>query len=161
MKNVRVLAAFAAGLLTALGVGVAIGAQSETSQGGGQQAIFAALNGSKEIGNDGQRNAGDDNGRGSFSATLDGRKLCYGLTVANIGDPIAAHIHKAPRTENGDVVVTLKHPKAGDPAASSKCVRISRSMAGDLRDNPRGFYVNVHNEAFPSGAIRGQLFNGG
>ena len=161
MKGIRVLAAFAAGLLTALGVGVAIGAQSETSQGGGQRAAFAALNGSKEIGNDGQNNAGDDNGRGSFSAIIDGRKLCYGLTAANIGKPIAAHIHKAPRGENGDVVQTLKHPKAGDPGASSECVQISNSLADDLRDNPKGFYVNIHNEKFPSGAIRGQLFNGG
>ena len=81
MRDIRVLAAFAAGLLTALGVGVAIGAQSETSQGGGADFTrFAALNGAKEIGNDGQKNAGDKNGRGSFSATIDGNKLCYGLT---------------------------------------------------------------------------------
>ena len=97
MKNVRVLVAFAAGLLTALGVGVAIGAQSETSQDDGFRAGIAVLNGTKEIGNDGQRGAGDNNGRGSFSAIIDGNKLCYGLNVANIGKPIAAHIHKAPR----------------------------------------------------------------
>ena len=161
MKNVRVLAAFAAGLLTALGVGVAIGAQSETSQQDGFRAGIAVLNGAKEIGNDGQRNAGDNNGRGSFSAIIDGNKLCYGLNVANIGKPIAAHIHKAPRGENGDVIVTLKHPKAGDPGASSQCLAIPNGVVRDLRENPSGFYVNVHNEAFPSGAIRGQISNGG
>jgi len=161
MKDMRVLAAFAAGLITALGVGVAVGAQSETSQQDGFRAGFAALNGSKEIGNDGQKNAGDKNGRGSFSAIIDGNKLCYGLTVANIGKPIAAHIHKAPRLKNGDVVVPLKQPKAGDPGASHQCVAISSSVRSDLRENPKAFYVNVHTEAFPSGAIRGQLFNGG
>jgi hypothetical protein len=162
MRDIRVLAAFAAGLLTALGVGVAIGAQSETSQGGGADFTrFAALSGAKEIGTDGQTNAGDKNGRGAFSATLDGNKLCYGLNVGNIGKPIAAHIHKAPRGENGDVVQTLKHPKAGDPGASSQCIQISDSLADDLRSNPKGFYVNVHNEKFPSGAIRGQVFGKG
>jgi hypothetical protein len=92
MKNRRVIAAFATGALAAMGVGVAVGSQSGgTAQGGEDFTKFAALNGAKEIGTDGQRNAGDANGYGSFSATIDGNKLCYGLTVANIGKPVAAH----------------------------------------------------------------------
>ena len=161
MMNRRVIAAFATGALAALGVGVAIGAQSETSQGGGADFTrFAALNGAKEIGTDGSRNAGDANGRGSFSAIIDGNKLCYGLTVANIGNPVAAHIHQATRGNNGDVVVELKHPKAGDPGASSQCKNIPASIRDAIIANPRRFYVNVHNEKFPAGAIRGQLFGG-
>jgi hypothetical protein len=161
MRNRRVIAAFASGALAALGVGVAIGAQSETSQGGGADLTkFAALNGEKEIGTNGQRGAGDNNGRGSFSATLDGNRLCYGLTVANIGDPVAAHIHRGGRNANGDVVITLRHPRAGDPGASGRCTQISGALADGLRDNPRRFYVNVHNERFPAGAIRGQVFSG-
>ena len=155
MKNIRVLAAFAAGLLTALGVGVAIGAQSETSQGGGQPATFAALNGSKEIGNDGQKGAGDANGRGSFSAILDGRQLCYGLTVANIGKPIAAHIHKAARGENGDVVQTLKHPKAGDPGASSQCIQISRFAGRRPARQPEGLLRERAQREVPGGSDPG------
>jgi len=161
MRSTRVMAAFAAGLLTALGVGIAVGSQSHTSQQDGLRAGFAVLNGAKEIGEDGQRGAGDRNGRGSFSGIIDGDKLCYGLTVANIGKPIAAHIHKAPRGENGDVVITLKHPRTGDPGASSQCTDISASLADDIRANPKGFYVNVHNEKFPAGAVRGQVFKGG
>ena len=158
MKNIRVIAAFAAGSLAALAVGVAIGAQSETSQVQ-LRAGFGVMNGKQEVGNDGQANAGDKNGRGSFSGIFDGDTLCYGLTVANIGKPVAAHIHKAPRGENGDVVVTLKHPGAGDPGASSKCVEVDPAVADDIRANPGDFYVNVHNARFPSGAIRGQIFS--
>ena len=158
MKNARVVAAFATGGLAALAVGVAVGAQSESSQAG-FQAGFAVLDGENEIGNDGQRNAGDGNGRGAFSAIFKGDTLCYGLQVTNIGKPVAAHIHKGTRGQNGDVVVTLKQPRTGNPGASKKCVEVNAAVADDIRANPQGFYVNVHNAKFPSGAIRGQLFS--
>ena len=158
MKHIRLMAAFAAGLLAALGVGVALSAESETSQNQ-LRAGFAALNGANEIGADGRRGAGDGNGGGSFSGTFRRDRLCYGLTVKNIGNPVAAHIHKAPRGENGDVVVTLKHPRAGNPGASSKCVDVPGGVADEIRSNPSGFYVNVHNAKFPGGAVRGQLFS--
>jgi hypothetical protein len=158
MKSIRVIAAFAAGSLAALAVGVAIGAQSETSQSR-FRAGFGVLTGGQEVGNDGQTGAGDRNGRGSFSGIFDGDTLCYGLTVANIGKPVAAHIHEAPRGESGDVVVTLRQPRTGDPGASHQCVEVDSAVADDIRANPSGFYVNVHNEAFPSGAVRGQIFS--
>jgi hypothetical protein len=152
MKNVRVIAAFATGSLAALAVGVAIGAQSETSQSQ-FRAGFGVLTGGQETG------GGDRNGRGSFSGIFKGDTLCYGLTVSNIGKPGAAHIHKAPRGEDGDVVVTLKHPRTGNPGTSSECVEVDAAVADDIRANPKGFYVNVHNDAFPNGAVRGQIFS--
>ena len=158
MKHARLMAAFAAGLLAALGVGVALSAESETSQSQ-LRANFAALSGENEIGTDGQRNAGDGNGRGSFSGIFKGDTLCYGLNVTNIGKPAAAHIHKATRGENGAVVVELKHPRRGNPGASKQCVAVPGAVADDIRSNPTGFYVNVHNAKFPGGAIRGQLFS--
>jgi hypothetical protein len=33
------------------------------------------------------------------------------------------------------------------------------AVADDIRSNPSGFYVNVHNAKFPGGAIRGQFFS--
>ncbi len=151
MKNVRVLAAVVVGSLAALAVGVAIGAQSETSQTQ-FRAGFGVLTGGQETA------GGDRNGRGSFSGIFKGDTLCYGLTVSNIGKPVAAHIHQAPRGQNGDIVVTLKHPRAGNPGASSRCVDVDASVADDIRANPSGFYVNVHNAKFPAGAVRGQIF---
>lgn len=128
------------------------------AQGGGERALFGVLSGAKEVDESGDPGAGDANGRGSFSATLDGRTLCYGIQVKNIGDPIAAHIHRGGRRTAGPVVQTLVHPESGDPGASSDCVRLSRGLAGDLRARPGGHYVNVHNVAFGAGAVRGQLF---
>jgi CHRD domain-containing protein len=101
---------------------------------------------------------GDPNGRGSFTAIVDGNQLCYGLTNKNIEDPGAAHIHRGRSGVAGDVVVPLQQPSSGDPGASSDCVGIARSLRRAILANPNRYYVNVHTEALPDGAIRGQLF---
>ena len=135
-----------------LGIAAPVGAQ------GGERALFAVLTGAKEVDAQGNTGTGDRNGRGSFSATLDGRQLCYGIQVKNINDPAAAHIHRGGRTVAGPVVQELEAPTSGDPGASSACVRLSRSLARSLRSNPGRFYVNVHTPDLPNGAVRGQLF---
>jgi hypothetical protein len=153
--RLRVLAAVVAAAVTgALIAVVGAGAQG----GAAPRAVFAVLSGAKEVSAEGERGAGDTNGRGSFSATFDGNRLCYGLTVGNIDDPVAAHIHRGSRNAAGPVVVPLEHPDTGDPGASSDCVRVQRSLAQAIRANPAGFYVNVHTADFPDGAVRGQLF---
>ena len=80
------------------------------------------LTGAKEPG------GGDPNGRGSFTAVIDGNQLCYGLTNRNIEDPGAAHIHEGGRGVAGDVVVPLQQPSSGDPGASSR-LRAGRALA--------------------------------
>ncbi len=146
------------GLLAATGLTLGLTA-SVGAQGSGDRAIFAVMNGAKEVEPaTGDRGTGDPNGRGSFSATLDGRQLCYGIQVKNINNPVAAHIHRGGSRVAGPVVQELTAPAAGDPGASSACVRLSRSLARSLRSNPGGFYVNVHTSDLPNGAVRGQLF---
>jgi CHRD domain len=148
----RVRAAIAAVLAGALAV-VLIGVVGAGAQGGGQsKALFAVLTGAKEPG------GGDPNGRGSFTAIVDGNRLCYGLTNRNIEDPGAAHIHRGRSGVAGDVVVPLQQPSSGDPGASSDCVRVARSLARAILANPNRYYVNVHTAGLPDGAIRGQLF---
>ena len=150
-KRYLALAAFAA-----VGVTLVVAA-SVGAQGGGDRAIFAVMTGAKEVDVNGEHH-GDPNGRGSFSATLDGRQLCYGITVKNISNPVAAHIHRGSSKVAGPVVQPLEQPATGDPGASSACVQISRSLARGLRRNPSRFYVNVHTADLPNGAVRGQLF---
>jgi hypothetical protein len=125
-----------------LGLAASVGAQ-----GGGDRALFAVMTGAKEVDATGQKGVGDPDGRGSFSATLDGRTLCYGIQVKNIQDPVASHIHRGSRNVAGGIVQDLEFPESGDPGSSSACVRLSRS-----------FYVNVHTADYPGGAVRGQLF---
>jgi hypothetical protein len=136
-----------------LGLTVPVGAQRA-----GDRAVFAVLTGAKEVDAQGQRGTGDPNGRGSFSATFDGRELCYGIQVKNINDPVAAHIHRGRRSVAGPVVQPLEHPEAGDPGSSTECVDLSASLARQIKSNPGRFYVNVHTADFPNGAVRGQLF---
>ena len=143
------------GLLAATGLTLALAASVGAQ--GGDRALFAVMTGAKEVDVNGEHH-GDPNGRGSFSATLDGRQLCYGIQVKNINDPVAAHIHRGGKSVAGPVVQELQAPTAGDPGASSACVRLSRSLARSLRSNPGRFYVNVHTPDLPNGAVRGQLF---
>jgi hypothetical protein len=128
----------------------------------GSAVLFAQLSGRNEISmTTGERGAGDPDGFGSASFTFDGDKLCFGITVANLDMPVAAHIHKGARNENGGIVIGLTQPGSGDPGASSGCVALDKpelvATAAEIQANPRGFYANVHTTAFTSGAVRGQL----
>jgi hypothetical protein len=148
--------AIATAVCMALTLALASAASAKT------RPLFAAMNGQNEIAN-GQRGAGDRDGGGSFSAVIEGRELCFGLTVRDIGKPTAAHIHRGGRsTASGDIVVPLDSlPVSGDPGSSAGCTRLSRSLVRQMRRNPEAFYVNVHNANFPDGAIRGQMFSRG
>jgi hypothetical protein len=123
-----------------------------------KRALFAVLSGNKEVDTEGRRGAGDPDGRGSFTATVDGDQLCFGITVKNIDTPGAAHIHKGRSNQNGPVVVPLVHPSSGDPGASSGCVEVEEGLAQAILKHPRKYYANVHTTAFGGGAVRGQLF---
>jgi hypothetical protein len=147
------------GLATAVCAAVSLALPSMASAV--RKPLFAALNGQNEISEEGRRGVGDRNGAGSFSAVIKGRQLCYGLAVRDIEDPIAAHIHRGGRNVNGPIVVPLRHPQTGDPGASSACTTVRSALIRAIRRRPGRYYVNVHNDDFPDGAIRGQLFSGG
>ena len=121
-------------------------------------ALFAQLRGTKEIGTGGRRAAGDRNGRGSFSALIEGRQLCFGVQVTKIRRPMAAHIHRGARGVNGPIVIPLRAPTAGSPGAAAGCVRAPSAVLSDISAHPLRYYANVHTMAFPGGAVRGQLF---
>jgi hypothetical protein len=160
------------GAALALATGLAIAALAGAAPGGAdgkdaakqgrkaQRVLFAKLSGRNEIGPDGQRGAGDLNGRGGFTGLIEGNRVCFGLVADNIDPPAAAHIHRGGPGVNGPIEVTLRPPTPGNPGASSGCVPPDEGDTAVLRQilrNPRRFYVNVHTAAFPGGAIRGQL----
>ena len=117
------------------------------------------MTGRNEVDANGRRGAGDTNGRGSFTAIVDGEQLCFGITVKNLGAaPTAAHIHGPARpNQNAGIVVPLTAPTSPDPGASSGCVSVNPALAQAILKNPHRYYANVHTTQFPAGAIRGQL----
>lgn len=127
-------------------------AQGDNERNGGRK-IAATLTGAAEV-----PGPGDDNGAGLFEARVNPgtERICYTLTASSIDQATAAHIHKGGPSEAGDVVLTLDTPD-GDDDDSEDCQDIDRGLAQALIQNTSDYYVNVHNAAFPNGAIRGQL----
>ena len=100
---------------------------------------------------------GEPNGSGTADITIDPDtgEVCWDLSVDGIGDVTASHIHVGAEGESGDVVVPLDVD--GFSGTSSDCVDASDADLDAIIANPAGYYVNIHTEAFPAGAIRGQM----
>jgi hypothetical protein len=101
---------------------------------------------------------GHPDGTGTAAVTLDPEtgEACWELTAEGIGPVTQSHIHVGAEGESGGVVVPLDVDGFED--TSEGCV--ADQAAADLQaiiDNPAGYYVNLHTEEYPAGAIRGQL----
>lgn len=123
--------------------------------------LFSVLAGGNEVSADGTANAGDPDGSGTATLLITDTTLCYAILVTRIDTPTEAHIHKGVAGVNGPVVVTLNPPTTGNPGDSSDCTPADATVLTNISQNPAGFYVNVHDAAFPNGAIRGQLLGSG
>jgi hypothetical protein len=114
--------------------------------------LVAALVGDAEV-----PGPGDPAALGVAGITLDPalRTICYSLHVVNVAPATAAHIHVGAAGVAGGVIVPLGAPASGD---SNGCVEnLDPELIVRIQQNPAGYYVNVHNAAFPDGAMRGQL----
>ena len=108
---------------------------------------------------------------GVASFTVEGgESIIYNVNVTGMDKVTAAHIHNAPKGENGDVVVTLfkADSPTGEISGSLANGTITNStLEGDMQGlavidlikaMERGeTYVNVHTEENPNGEIRGQI----
>lgn len=83
-------------------------------------------------------------------------QVCYRVRAENITLPaVATHIHRGGPTANGPVVVALAPPGAN--GNSSGCSVATAAVIDELIASPANFYVNVHTQEHPGGAMRAQL----
>jgi len=114
-----------------------------------ETTLSAALAGSAET---------DEDGSGTATVVLDpdAGTACWTFSVEDIDPVTVSHIHEGAEGVDGGVVVDLDLD--GFDGSSEGCNEAADAAALQaIVDNPAGYYVNVHNEAFPGGAIRGQL----
>lgn len=118
------------------------------------QATFGPieLTGGNEIPGPGDEDA---SGQAHVYLEADGT-ICYDFIGIDGLDtpPTAAHIHEGDESTAGPPVLTLETPTEGSLDA---CAEDEAELSARIAENPAGFYINVHNEEFPEGAIRGQL----
>lgn len=140
--------ALVAGVAVLSGSTVAFAQESTTT-------LTATLSGEAEV-----PGPGDPDGTGTATVTLQQARVCFDMTWDNIGGATQAHIHKGGPGVAGPIVVPLF--EVADPLPPGQngqegCVDAEAAVIAAIRQNPAGYYVNVHTPELPAGAIRGQL----
>ena len=117
-------------------------------------AITVNLTGAEEVPGPGDTDA---SGTSTVYLRTNTNEVCVDISIDGgmILPATAAHIHQAPRGEAGPPVVPLNAPN--ENGLSSTCVVVDEALMQEMVNNPGNFYVNVHNEEFPDGAVRGQM----
>jgi CHRD domain len=129
----------------------------------GQQAFTATLTG------DDENPSVDTNATGLATFQTNGNTMNYQISVEDLNNVTAAHIHRGDMDHNGKVVVSLynnmsKGPKSGLLSQGTiSASNLKGPLAGhplsdliDIMDNGTA-YVNAHTKDFPVGEIRGQV----
>lgn len=98
---------------------------------------------------------GDLSGSGTVRIDTDDGLACPNLNIPMPDTDItAAHIHRGEAGVNGPAVVTF----GIDPGdVKDDCITADKVLLNEMEEQPGNFYVDVHTEEFPDGAIRGQL----
>jgi len=109
-------------------------------------------------------------GKATFRLFKGERRLFYRLSVTNMENVTAAHIHKGKEGENGPPVVVLYSgsKKSGKYSGLlAEGILTDYDLSGPLKgETLRALvqmiydgdaYVNVHTEKYPDGEIRGQI----
>ena len=150
--TLRILTALALAAVAMLALGAAV-AQTKGKKGKGKDpnTLKANLKGKNEV-----PGPGDPDGKGKALIRLNAQAgtVCFRLRWKKIATPTAAHIHVGGKRDAGGIVVGLFQ---GTPANNGCVQSVDANLIRQIRDNPRGYYVNIHTGDFPNGAIRGQL----
>jgi hypothetical protein len=124
----------------------------------GQLSAIGATVASLLFGDEEAPGPGESTGLGAvdLDTMTDGTTICASAIYVGSGAPMAAHIHKGAIGAPGPAVVTL--PPFDQDLFSDGCVGgLDPALVADIAAHPADYYVNVHTDAFPDGAVRGQL----
>jgi hypothetical protein len=105
-----------------------------------------------------QKGPAGSTGSATLEVNSDTNQVCYTFITQNLKDQVTgAHIHKGAKGAAGDVFIDLKWT-AGNLIGDLKgCVTDDPAKIQALLADAQGFYVNLHTQANPAGAVRGQL----
>jgi hypothetical protein len=172
----RVLHAVGVGVVAAViaTLGLTGGAVADDDNGDHHGDLVAHLTGEAEV-----PGPGDPDGSGSSRVEIKPQHgaVCFDLDWEDIDAPTAAHIHLGAPDVAGPIVVTLFMTSSAPDqpptlpetiTAVSGCTEevtvpedapfdSATALLRNVKSEPRQYYVNIHNLAFPAGAIRGQL----
>ncbi len=144
---IAAIAALLLGLLMVVVPGVA------GATGSGSSTFVAVLLGRNEV-----PGPGDPDGFGLAFVRFDGTQTCFSLQWQNIAAPNRSHIHQGVSGVAGPIVLPFFEGEIPSPIhAAHGCVTADQGLIDSIRQDPAGFYVNIHNADFPAGAVRGQL----
>jgi hypothetical protein len=119
----------------------------------GGRPLSASMSGAQEV------PPADPDGTGMASVWLNQGQgtVCFSFSVEDIALPVTvSHIHVGAAGVAGPPVVPLTGADA-DGVASGCIADVDPALIKQIRQNPAGYYVNIHNAEFPGGAVRGQL----
>lgn len=116
--------------------------------------LYAIMTGAAE-----RPGPGDPDGIGRSVITIDDEtnQLCLALQFVNVTLPTTGlHIHIAPPTAPGPIVVPFSNPTTNQ---FFECVTVANeALLDNIAANPQQYYINLHTlPDFGPGAIRGQL----
>ena len=113
----------------------------------------AGLSGSKVVPGPGDPDA---SGRARIKSASQAETVCYRITFKGMPRPTAGHLHLGGPDETGEKIVKLFASKKGKRSPIEGCRHeVPASVIEQFHDNPT--YVDLHNDRYPDGAVRGQL----
>lgn len=109
-------------------------------------------------------------GEATFAVSKDDKEITYTLTVKDIENATAAHIHAGKKGENGGPLAGLFAGPKKEGAYSGELAKgtiTDKDLMGPLAGKTvkdlvkiikeGGAYVNIHTEKNPNGEVRGQI----
>lgn len=115
------------------------------------------LDGAQEVG------IGDPDGSAIGTISFDDVTglVSWDLFFTNVDDPVAMHIHGPSGVAglNTGVFIGLGVNTTGGVNTLINSLTMDLNDMMQITNNPSGFYINVHTQTFPGGAVRGQLGN--